>query len=429
MSQPNSFNYKHNATLTTARGIAAKVRSGELNPVDVVKEALDKAQSLNDSIHAFREIWPDEALAAAEAVAKAPNLADLPLAGVPFAIKENTQRDDDFIIHLTDAGAIPIGWTVNPQFCTFGTTTSAGLMVDNPAMPGHTPGGSSGGSAAAVAAGIVPFAQGNDGMGSLRIPAACCGLSTLKSSPGVMPGSVGGNEWFHMSHHGVMTVDNADLAIIVKVLTDGRVDAARESAHLPEDFAVALDIKAPVFGIKPSEEYAAAARQAAAVFEHRGFSVDTSGVKYPLNPLPMLARWTAGVDDELKHEKPAHVEWRNRVHAGIGRLLRPIIKESQPIRDRVPVEKTLAGDMVLITPALAKRPPRNRHWDKMPWIYNLVSNMLFTPYASTWNYLGYTAGIVIEPVTGLPVQVIARPGQERLVITAMNTIASGGIVV
>ena len=64
----------------------------------------------------------------------------------------------------------------------------------------------------------------------------------------------------------------------------------------------------------------------------------------------------------------------------------------------------------------------------MPWIVNLLSNLRFTPYVSTWNYLGFPAGIVVEPTSGLPVQLIARPTQERILLTAMETIASGGRV-
>ncbi|ALA68092.1 amidase family protein [Corynebacterium lactis] len=416
--------------LPTVHEIAAQVREGKLSPVDSVQRSLDAISRLDGGVHAFREVWAGRALQAARDLEQREDLSQLPLAGVPFSLKENTVPENPFVRQLTNAGAIAVGTTVNPQFCTWGTTTLPGLTVDNPTLPGHTPGGSSGGSAAAVAAGMVPFAQGNDGMGSLRIPAACCGLSTLKSTPGIMPGRVGGTDWFGMSVHGVLTVNNEDLCLITKVLTDGLVDAENPAKTLPENFAVSLDTTAPVFGLKAAPEYVDAAQQAAKVFADNGFVVTEKKMPYPLNPLPMLARWTAGVADQLRYgPRPDHLEWRNRIHARIGRSLRFIINDRQVVRDRARIERELPGDTILITPALAKTPPRNRAWHRMPWIVNLLSNLRFTPYASTWNYLGFPAGIVVEPVSGLPVQLIARPTQERILLTAMETIASGGRIV
>lgn len=415
--------------LPTVHEIAAQVREGKLSPVDSVQRSLDAISRLDGGIHAFREVWADRALQAARELEQSENLSELPLAGVPFALKENTALENPFVQQLTSAGAIAVGTTVNPQFCTWGTTTLPGLAVDNPILPGHTPGGSSGGSAAAVAAGMVPFAQGNDGMGSLRIPAACCGLSTLKATPGTMPGRVGGNDWYGMSVQGVLTVNNEDLRLITKILTNGMVDAEDPAKTLPENFAVSVDTTAPVFGLKAAPEYVDAAQQAARVFADKGFAVTEKNMPYPLNPLPMFARWTAGVADQLRDEPcPDHLEWRNRVHAGIGRLLRFTINGRQVARDGARIERELPGDTILITPALAKNPPRIRAWHRMPWIVNLLSNLRFTPYVSTWNYLGFPAGIVVEPTSGLPVQLIARPTQERILLTAMETIASGGRV-
>lgn len=407
--------------------IAEQVRAGHVPAVEVMERSLEAIDRLDGEIGAFREVWRERALAQAEELAQRTDLAELPLAGVPFAIKENTSSENIFIRTLTAAGAIPVGTTVNPQFCTWGTTTLPGHAVNNPIKPGHTAGGSSGGSAAAVAAGMVPFAQGNDGMGSLRIPAACCHLSTLKATPGVMPGRVGGNDWYGMSVHGVLTTNNSDLRLVTKVLTDGLVDAHDPAKTLPENFAVNVDTAAPVFGISAADEYAGAARQAARVFADNGIAVTEKKMPYPLNPLPMVARWTAGVADELRSgPKPDHLEWRNRVHAYLGRGLRYFIKDRNVVRDRARLEKHLQGDTILITPALAHEPVKNRRWHRLPWIANLVSNLYFTPFVSTWNYLGFPAGIVVEPVTGLPVQLIARPTQERILLTAMETIASGG---
>ena len=126
--------------LPTVREIAAQVREGKLSPVDSAQRSLDAIARLDGGIHAFREVWADRALQAARELEQSEKLSELPLAGVPFALKENTALENPFVQQLTSAGAIAVGTTVNPQFCTWGTTTLPGLAVDNPILPGHTPG-------------------------------------------------------------------------------------------------------------------------------------------------------------------------------------------------------------------------------------------------------------------------------------------------
>lgn len=252
----------------TVRETADRVRRGELSPVDTVRDSLDRIGKLDGEVRAFTEVWAESALSDAEALADRDDLADLALAGVPFALKDNTSRDNPVVQRLVEAGAIPVGTTAQPQFCTWGITDTPTRVVQNPVRPGRTPGGSSGGAAAAVAAGMVPFAQGNDGMGSLRIPAAACKLSTIKATPGIVPGDVGGNNWSGMAVQGVMAQDNQDLSIIMRELTRGHVDAV--DAPLPAGFGVTLDLSSPVAGMGAKGEWLEAARQAAAIFRDAG---------------------------------------------------------------------------------------------------------------------------------------------------------------
>ncbi|WP_295628044.1 amidase [uncultured Corynebacterium sp.] len=413
-------------TQPTARDIAARVRSGTMTPEESVRVSLDAIAAMDGAVNAFVEVWADRAIRDARDLAKRPDLGDLGLAGVPFALKQNTDRGNPFVKRLEAAGAIPVGTTANPQFCTWGTTDVPGRTVRNPIRPGRTPGGSSGGAAAAVAAGMVPFAQGNDGMGSLRIPAAACNLSTIKATPGIMPGRVGGNDWYGMSVQGVIAQDNDDLTLLMREITLGHVDAV--DAPLPERFGAVLDLSSPVAGFGATREWAGAARMAAKTLADADLPVREAKAPYPLNPLPMLARWTASVANELRDQGlPDHLEWRNRVHARIGRSLRWSIKDRQVLRARAKMEKFLAGDNVLITPALATEPPSDGPWNSRPWSANLVSNLRYAPYVSVWNLLGFPAGVVVEPVTGVPVQVVARMTQERVLLTAMDRIAAGGV--
>lgn len=411
----------------TARDIAARVRAGWMTPEEAVRESLDRIAAVDGAVNAFTEVWADRAISEARELAARPDLADLGLAGVPFALKDNTARDNDVVQRLVQAGAIPVGTTANPQFCTWGTTDAPGRITRNPVRPGLSPGGSSGGAAAAVAAGMVPFAQGNDGMGSLRIPAAACNLSTIKSTPGIVPGRNGRNDWYGMAVQGVIAQDNDDLTLLMRELTLGHVDAV--GAPLPENFGAMLDLSSPVAGFGAREEWKEAARQAAKTLGDAGFPVRKAKAPYPLNPLPMLARWSAGVADSLADEgMPDHLEWRNRVHARIGRSLRWSISDRQVVRARSKMEKFLPGDNVLITPALATEPPSTGPWNSRPWSANMLANMRFAPFVSVWNLLGFPAGVVVEPVTGVPVQVVARMTQERVLLTAMDRIAAGGVV-
>ena len=172
------------------------IRTGVLSACDLVEHSLACINDADSSVHAFAEVLPQQALAAAlEISADDPR----PLAGIPIAIKANRDvagarsdsasfairdrrsSEDSFLVQqLRSAGMIIIGVTATSEFCLLPSTESTlhGRTL-NPRVPGCSAGGSSGGSAAAVARGMVPVAYGNDAAGSLRIPAAWCGLVGL----------------------------------------------------------------------------------------------------------------------------------------------------------------------------------------------------------------------------------------------------------
>ena len=175
-----------------ATGIADLLRTRQVSHEEVVECAMTLAEDLNPKINAFVEIF-DEPLAYER---------DSVFSGVPFAIKdlichaagkknENgsrlsagivTDHDTDLMKRWRRAGCRTIGRTASPEFGYCATTEPVSTgPVRNPWDLRRSAGGSSGGSGAAVAAGIVPFAHGNDGGGSIRIPAACNGLVGLKT--------------------------------------------------------------------------------------------------------------------------------------------------------------------------------------------------------------------------------------------------------
>jgi len=178
-------------------GQAALVRSREVRPIDLVEAAIGRIEQVNPSLNAVVTSLYDLARAAAER----PDLPDGPFTGVPFLLKDlgaalagvrqtSGSRfladhvpsvDAELVVRLRSAGVLFVGMTNAPEFGILGTTEPDLFgPTRNPWDLDRSVGGSSGGSAAAVAAGLVPMAHANDGGGSIRIPASCCGVFGLK---------------------------------------------------------------------------------------------------------------------------------------------------------------------------------------------------------------------------------------------------------
>src|SRR5439155_26498851 len=185
-----------------ARELAASVRSGEVSARELVESAYEAIERLNGDLNAFVTLCEERALAEADRVSAGD---ERPLAGVPIAIKDLVaitegvrttfgsaamedwvpDHDSALVRRLREAGAIIIGKTNLPEFGIL-PVSEPDLFgpCRNPWDTSRTTGGSSGGSACAVASGMVPIAHANDGGGSIRIPASCCGLVGLKPSRG-----------------------------------------------------------------------------------------------------------------------------------------------------------------------------------------------------------------------------------------------------
>ncbi len=187
----------------TAVETAHRVRSGELTARQAVAAALDRIEALDPPVNAFVTVLAEQALAEADAVDADPVRRSGPLAGVPIAIKDvldvagvvtnhgssgydvPAPRDCAAVRRVREAGAVVVGTTTMSEFGALPFTESERFgATHNPWDLTRTPGGSSGGSAAAVAARMVPLALGTDGGGSLRIPAAPCGIIGLKPPRG-----------------------------------------------------------------------------------------------------------------------------------------------------------------------------------------------------------------------------------------------------
>ena len=186
-----------------AVGLADLVRKKEISPRELLQEALERCDRVNPKLNAVIYRMDGAAEKAAAAIDRAQPFAGVPflakdigpaLAGAPLTSGSRLfanyvpREDGEIVARFKRAGLVIFGKTNVPEFGLVPFTESELFgPCRNPWDTGRTPGGSSGGSAAAVAAGIVPMAHGNDGGGSIRIPASCCGLFGLKPSRGLNP--------------------------------------------------------------------------------------------------------------------------------------------------------------------------------------------------------------------------------------------------
>ena len=223
-----------------ATAAAARIRRRELSPVEYLDVVLAHAEAQQPRLNPFAMICAerarDEARAAERAVMAGAPLG--PLHGVPTHVKdlfptagirtafgsaifaENVpDRDDVLVTRLRDAGAIVFAKTTTPEFGHKGMTDGPSFGVTrNPWDLGRSAGGSSGGAAAAVAAGIGPLGLGTDGAGSVRIPAACCGVVGLKPTAGVLPFQEAIDAFFSYAAAGPLTRTVADAALMLDAL-------------------------------------------------------------------------------------------------------------------------------------------------------------------------------------------------------------------
>ena len=235
--------------------LAGMVRSGDLSARELVQASLDAIEARNPELNAFVDVFAEDALAEADGIgADDPR----PFAGVPIAIKNNRavagrrltycadfmgdyvpDHDHNVVRRLRDAGFVIVGTTTVPEWGILPWINTRRFgPTRNPWDPTRTSGGSSGGSSAAVAAGMVPIAEANDGGGSTRIPAACCGLVGLKPQRDriSMAPEIGSN---FLGVDGVLTRTVAETAAVLDLLAGYELGDASWAPPPDEPFAEA----------------------------------------------------------------------------------------------------------------------------------------------------------------------------------------------
>ncbi len=216
--------------------LAEAVRTRRVSAVELVAASLERIERANPALNAVTLVRADEALA--EAAALDERGADGPLAGLPLLVKDNTdavgmvthfgsrtmlerpaaERSERTVERMVAAGAIVVGRTNIPEFAFQGYTDNDLFgATRNPWGPDWSPGGSSGGSAAAIAAGMAPIATGTDGGGSIRTPAAFCGLVGLKPTAGLI-GRRPIPSWLEVSTQGPFATTVADARLLLEVM-------------------------------------------------------------------------------------------------------------------------------------------------------------------------------------------------------------------
>jgi Asp-tRNA(Asn)/Glu-tRNA(Gln) amidotransferase A subunit family amidase len=297
---------------TPAAVLAERIRRKQLSPVELMKNALARIEEVNPKLNCFAFIYPEEALELArraeQAVMKGAALGSLH--GVPLAIKDLTptkgkrttlgsyafehnvpDRDATIVTRLTkEAGGIMVGKTTTPEFA-YSSYTESPLwgITRNPWNPGRTPGGSSGGSGAAVATGCVPLAEGTDMGGSVRIPAAWCGIVGLKPSLGRIPMDILPSCFDDISHFGPLarTIDDARLFLDAAqgphdadILSNAtRLDLAKPVDGSIRGMKFALNIDLSCYYVHP--EVAQLVRAAAAALKDAGATVEEVVLDWP----------------------------------------------------------------------------------------------------------------------------------------------------
>ncbi|HEY3872577.1 MAG TPA: amidase family protein [Actinocrinis sp.] len=424
-----------------AAEIAAAVRAGEATAADVVRAHLERIAQIDPALTAFRRVRAAEAVAEAEAVDARADRAELPLAGVPIAIKDNVAvageqtrngttaspeepnaEDHPLVERLRAAGAVVVGLTNVPELCLVPMADSAFGIARNPWDPGRTPGGSSGGSAAAVSAALVPLAHGNDGLGSIRIPCACCGLVGIKPGAGVVPHAPQEDDWAGLVENGPLATTVQDAALGLSVMA---ADPKLAELGDPGTVRIGVSIRpvSPGFSIAP--HYRAAALEAGALFEKLGHTVTRHGTRYPawLGPAT-LSTWYTSASESAEGLDRAQLDRRTRSMASVGGVLRRAHIDGARGRElwRQGGAERFFGDAVdvLLMPALSQPAPEAKRWGDYGVLRTTNASTRAASLFGTWNMAGWPALALPVGVDsgGMPVsvQLVARPGGEKTLL-------------
>lgn len=441
------------------------LNSGELGVVELTEHYLERIERLNPVVGAFSTVTEAAALQRAARLQLRPERSAA-LWGLPFADKDLVRRagvrtafgsrvfaefvpdvSDEMAEVLDDAGGISLGKTATPEFGLPSYTENLAdvLPARNPYDLMLGPGGSSGGAAVAVAAGLLPFAPGSDGGGSIRIPAAACGLVGLKPSRGLVPAGSGIASLAGLAVSGPLARTVADAALLL----DGMI--ARKKSQIDHHYALrAPDSSDGSFlgaairgegrfqlGVLTDSPWSADYEitidpEATGVFEQALTALDVLGhglERISLEPSPEYAKafraiWQAGATgipvapaDEARLE-PLTL-WLIRRGRELSAQELAAALATLTAFERSVIRQFSSFDAI-ITPTLAQTPRPLGWYESEDGELNFAQQVQYTPFTSFVNVSGLPAITlpVGETASGLPmgVQVIGRPGGEATLL-------------
>jgi amidase len=444
--------------------LAALVRSGELSARELVQASLDRIDETSALNH-WTLVDAEGALAAADAISPGD---ERPFAGVPIGIKDlfapvaglrmahgsdllgefTPPYDYGLVTRFKQAGFVIVGKTQTPEFGITPVTAPRRFgPARNPWDPERTTGGSSGGAAGAVAAGAVPVAHGSDGGGSIRIPAACCGLLGLKPARGRVSRAPDLGDHF-LSTDGALARTTADVAALLDLMSGPELGDATWAPPPEAPFAelarrdpgklrVALVTEVPLPDAELDPECERGARHAAELLEALGHDVEEVASPFPPaeHLLPAFTGlWAANVSASILHgqivsggTEPSadNVEPLSLWLHELGKSI-----EAPTYIGTVVTMQAIARGIVahwnewdlLVTPALAKRPVRHGEIDPCgdDPAREFAKAGEFTPYTPPFNVTGQPAVSVpvLQGDDGLPTgaQIVGPPAGEALLL-------------
>lgn len=392
---------------------AEAMRAGRISSRELTEATLRALDRENPKLNAIVEVLADEAISQADdADRRRGQGEDGPLLGVPIAVKNEhdivghvtaqgsraithvATADSEIVQRLRASGMPMVATTTLPELAAFGFTESDAYGVThNPRDLERTPGGSSGGSAALVAAGAVGIATASDGAGSIRIPAACCGVPGFKPTQGRMPGSGG---WYDMSTQGCLTQRLADAALFLDTFGDFGGELQSAAAQPPSQLRIGVTMAgAAATRMAPIEPAVNDAnRRAADVLADLGHDVREVDLRYGAAAKALTARYLGGIRQSTTEvDEPMLLQRNTRGMATLGRAFPPpVIRAATRAGQRwgETVHERLGVD-VLLTPVMTGVAPEIGRFAGRNGLQTILAMNAFYPYTAQWNHAGLPA--------------------------------------
>jgi amidase len=436
---------------------AEMVRAGEVSPTELVRLCLERIERIDPQLNSFRTVFAEKALLEAQqAEARLRGGEERPLLGVPVAVKDcvdvagdvttygtdgftdPARADAEAVRRVREAGAIVIGKTLLPELAICGFTETATYGITrNPWDPQRTPGGSSGGSAAAVAAGLAPIALATDGAGSIRIPAASCGIFGLKPQRGRVSLAPHLEHWNGLSAYNCVSRSVLDTALWLDISAGGSAERGApppperpfvEAAKTPPGkLRVAWSTLPPRAAAPPTVDDIAkgAVADTANLLASLGHEVAERDPDWGMIGNNIVPRYLRGAaEDFARVPHPGRLERRTKGFARLGNLIPDGLFERArraEATDAARVNAIFDSHDVLMTPVMGGTALPVRRWEGRGALWTVLGMSRFYPFCVPWNHLGNPAMSVPAgfAANGMPlaVQIIGRPNDEATLLS------------